>query len=247
MPSSAPLNFESNKFIQRALIHSFKSSHAPQPSAKEDYNDDFSVESYTSTARSYAGKQRKGLQEEHSDSSSMEEHAKEAITAPFFLSLQTPLPQAITHALNFISSTPHTAIRDFWRKQLHLTEKLVSDASSCDSAWNERIPLRLRASAGRLKLAPLISLLYQHNLGGSTWLQQFIFGFKLTGIFSQKYAFPVTHKLLSKTPLKLNRIMRSNSSRFSDRAKKSGFKSAQALWKEAVEQQGKGWLSPPFP
>ena len=41
--------------------------------------------------------------------------------------------------------------------------------------------------------------------------------------------------------------MRSSGTRFEDRASKSGFENAQALWGEAKTKQEKGWLRPPFP
>ena len=92
-----------------------------------------------------------------------------------------------------------------------------------------------------------MSLLYQHNLGGSTWLQQFLVGFKLTCTFSQKDTFPTCSKQIGKRPIDLAQTARSNASRYRGRARKSGHENAHFLWGEAVEQQGKGWLSPPLP
>ena len=92
-----------------------------------------------------------------------------------------------------------------------------------------------------------MSLMYQHNMGGSSWLQQFIFGFPLIGKLSQAHTFPTKDKLSGSQPKKLDHILKSTGRRFSERAQKSGFKNAKHLWNEALEQQSKGWLTPPFP
>ena len=84
-------------------------------------------------------------------------------------------------------------------------------------------------------------------MGGSGRLRQIIFGFKLTGTFSQKHTFPTSDKLRGKRPLDLRRIARSNDRRFRGRASKAGFKNADQLWRAAEELRRKGWLSSPIP
>ena len=45
-----------------------------------------------------------------------------------------------------------------------------------------------------------MSLTYHRNLGGSIWLSQLIYGFKLTRILSLQHAFPPSDKALQKNP-----------------------------------------------
>ena len=246
-PKRQKSNAAHNNFMRSALIAPFVSSHMPTPRERSSYNNDVSLSFFSSSARTYAGKQRKGIQEEHMESLSIEEHVEEALSAPFFLSLQTPLPQSITTALDFVAHTPSHEITSFWEEQLSRLQTLTLDASPTDKTWNNLIPATIRPAAGKLRLAPLMSLMAQHNMGGSIWLQQFLFGFKLIGKLGQEDCFPLSEKMLSKKPLDANKIASSISSRFSDRARKSGFKNAARLWEEAQSQQKEGWLSEAFP
>ena len=200
-----------------------------------------------SAARTYADKQRKGLQEAHVDSLSMLDHVGAALSAPFFLSLNTPLPESVSAALAFVASSPPELGSAFWEEQLLHTEVLIADALPTDLKRNKIIPAEIPPASGKLKLAPLMSLLYQHDLGGSIWLQQFIFGFKLTGSFSQKHTFPQSDKLVGLRPLCLASIAQSNRSLFREMAQKSGYKNARPLWGESLAQSAQGWLTKPSP
>ena len=77
---------------------------------------------------------------------------------------------------------------------------LIQQATPHDKEWDATIQPELRPAAGKVRLAPLMSLMYQHNLGGSAWLSQFIFGFKLIGTLSQKHVFPPSDKMLGRDP-----------------------------------------------
>ena len=233
-------------FIAKATIHPFHSSHTVKPCKKSSYNDDVRIPHYTSSSRTYADRQRKGLQEEHTDSLSLTEHVNEALSAPFFLGLPTPLPESVESALNFIKASPSDTILDFWETQLKHTNKLVEDSKTIESEWVKLIPAELKLASGKLKLAPLMSLLYQQNMGGSHWLQQFLFGFPLVGTISQKHTFPSSDKLKTKKPIDLTQLTSSNARRFTDRAAKSGYKNSLPLWEEAITQHQKGWLTKPF-
>ena len=82
-------------------------------------------------------------------------------------------------------------------------------------------------------------------MGGSAWLQQFIYGFQLVGNLSQGHTFPISDKVRGPKPKPLSEILQTNSRRFTGRAQKSGFKNAKLLWAEAMEQRQKGWLASP--
>ena len=125
--------------------------------------------------------------------------------------------------------------------------KLVSNSSPTDQAWNKLIPTCIRPAAGKLRLAPFMALMRHHNMGGSIWLQLFLFGFKLTGTLSQRFTFPTSEKAIRKPLIPLSKIASSTSSRFSDRASRSGFKNAQLLWDEAMGKTSKGWHTQAFP
>ena len=88
------------------MIRRFQRSHVPTPPHKDSYNDDVNIDHFTSAARTYAGKQRKVLQEEHLQSSSFSEHVEEAAQTPFFLALETPTPKTLRGALQFVASSP---------------------------------------------------------------------------------------------------------------------------------------------
>ena len=92
-----------------------------------------------------------------------------------------------------------------------------------------------------------MSLSLHFNLGGSLWLQQFLFGFELVGGLSQRLSYPTDPKASRKRPLCPSKLFNTAESRFTDRARKSVRKNSSLLWDEAKEQQEKGWLTQPFP
>ena len=149
-------------------------------------------------------------------------------------------------ALDLMAHTPSTRISSFWEEQLSRLENLVKDSSETQQRWNNLIPVEIKPAAGKLQLPALMSLMLQNNLGGSRWLQQFLFGFRLTGTLSQKHVFPQKDKLLGKKPRELAKIAKTNEARYTDRASKAGYKNAPKLWAEAMEQSKAGWLTEPF-
>ena len=186
IPANPPFRGSAPAFHKTARILPFRPQDLPIPTPRRDYNDDVDLQHFSSASRSYADKQRKGLQEEHLDSLDMADHLDQALSAPFFLSLPTPLPHSLQSALDYASSTNPQTIISFWEEQLQALETMVSDARLTDLEWNRLIPGRIRPAAGKLRLAALASLTQQHNLGGPLWLQQFLFGFTLTGTLSQR-------------------------------------------------------------
>ena len=153
---------------------------------------------------------------------------------------------SLAEDLKFAPPSPPDAVKSFWGKQLLRMTKLVSDSTQTDLSWNKLIPPEIAQAAGRVRLAPLMSLMAQRNLGGPIGIQQFLFGFRITGILSRRYAFPPSDKLSNKSPTDVNKLAQSDSQRFHDRDKKSGYKNATPLWEEAVAHRGKVWLAAPF-
>ena len=176
----------------------------------------------------------------------MDEHVKLAMSSPFFLSLKTPHPFSVSDSLSFSAGSP-SDLTPFWSEQLKRTKQLLMGTTPFDSDRKQLSPPEIRSATGNLQISPLMSLMYQHNMGGSAWLRQFIFGFKLIGAFSQKHTFPRSEKLKNTTPISAQHIMQASSRRFTERARESGFKNAQPLWEEAMGQHRKGWLSKPSP
>ena len=107
-----------NDFKRKACIRNFDASILPSVSKKESYNDDIKLEHFQSSARHHAGKQRKGVADEHMECLSMLDHVDAAPFSPFFLSLSAPLPASILDAALFIRGSPSELVPNFWDAQL---------------------------------------------------------------------------------------------------------------------------------
>ena len=234
-------------FTKKASIKKFEAGKLPQVYKKASYNDDVKLEHFQSSTRHFAGKQRRGVIDEHMECLSMAEHLDTALKSPFFLSLSVPLPDSIRAAALFLKDAPTEAVRTFWDQQLSALDELIQDASQTEAEWIKLIPPETAPTAGKIQLAAFMSLSLQCQAGGSTWLQQFLFGFPLVGRLSQRHCYPLKLKEALKKPEPTDKIFNTNEARFHDRSLKSGNKNAPTLWSEALEQCGKGWLTRPFP
>ena len=234
-------------FTKTAEIQKLDPSKLPHPFRKASYNDDVILEHFQSSARHYAGKQRRGVTDEHLACLSRDDHIEQAIKSPFFLSLSTPLPKALADAARFVRDSDPELIALFWDDQLDRLDDLVRDSSQTHHDWLTCIPPQTRPAAGKIQLPALMALASQCGIGGSIWLQQFLFGFPLVGRLAQPRCFPPHPRELAKKTDPVSKALRSSSDRFEERACKSGFKNAKALWNEAMEQCDKGWLNRPFP
>ena len=243
--ASELLTFEAS--TRKAGIMEFDASKLPAVSKKPSYNDDIKLEHFQSSARHYAGHQRRGVIDDHMECLSMLKHVDAALFSPFFLSLSVPLPASITNAATFIRDSPPGLILNFWDSQLTALDNLISDSPETEKAWTSLIPPETAPAAGRVRLAALMSLAIQGQVGGTIWLQQFLFGFPLVGRLAQPRCYPFKLKDSLNKAEPLSKIRNTNNSRFSDRARKSGYKNAKALWSEAMGRCEKGWLNLPFP
>ena len=71
-------------FARKALIMPFQRFHVVQHFPKRSYKDDVARPCFMIAARTYADKQRNGLQEERLDSLYVPEHVAQALSSPFF-------------------------------------------------------------------------------------------------------------------------------------------------------------------
>ena len=78
------------------------------------------------------------------------------------------------------------------------------------------------------------------GIGGERWLDQFAFGFPITGEIPQKFPYPVDDNVDKRMPTA--HLYEPTGPRFRERAAKSGHENAQLLWDEAMGQVQKGWL-----
>ena len=83
----------------------------------------------------------------------------------------------------------------------------------------------------------------QFGIGGARWLDQFAFGFPITGMMSQKGVY--TPEEPKNTAINPAVLFQTAATRFRERAAKSGHKNASQLWEEANQLVTKGWLNPP--
>ena len=156
-------------------------------------------------------------------------------------------------ALGFPNQSPTAEILSIRDAQLNRMQQLVRDAIPIELEFGQLIPEELRPAADKLRLAPLMSLMYQHNLWGSSLPLPVHIRLQIHWGIQSKARLPSfgqgpqaeTHsdKALMLKPKSLKIIELSDASRFSERAAKSGYKNAHLVWADAMEQQKKGWLS----
>ena len=114
-----------------------------------------------------------------------------AIGMEFFLARKIPLPDEMRGGGGrFIISAPPESIMAFWTKQLARLDKMIAQ-STTQEEWQKRTPDSIGRVAGALKTVTITQLLNRYNMGDQNWMQQFIFGFLLIGILSQKGVFPI--------------------------------------------------------
>ena len=83
------------------------------------------------------------------------EHANKALSAPFFLSLHTPLPQSLKDAAISLLDSPPNSVLSFWNAQLGDIDTLVSASHSTEESCRALIPPLILPAAGRIQLASL--------------------------------------------------------------------------------------------
>lgn len=233
-------------FLQDIQCRAFKTEpdHFRPPQVRH-FNDDVTLESYNPAELSYADKQRKGIHEAFDTCTDMQEHVRKAVSQPFPLASETPLPTETSKAAAFIGRHKTADLTAFWDDQLKALETLVRGNESAQARWDKAIAPSLGPAAGKIRTLALKNLARQLGLGADRWLDQFAVGFPITGTLSQVKAFP--HKPPKGDFIQKDTIYKTAEARFRERAPKSGWKNAEALWKEAMEQHSMGWLAAPVP
>ena len=87
-------------------------------------------------------------------------------------------------------------------------------------------------------------LLGNYDLGGTSGVAKFTFGFSLVGDLSQQ---GVYNRDASLEPAPIAGGRPNSQTRYNLRANTSGFLHAEAHWGEANKQVKMGWLAPPLP
>ena len=171
----------------------------------------------------------------------------QALHSPFFLSLSVPLPGSSRRTAEFIRDSNPEQVALFWDTQLSRLGGLIEASSVAQSEWLNFTPSQTAPAAGKLQLPALMALSAQCGLGGSIWLQQFLYGSPSIGRLAQPRCYPSKPNEVRKREDPIPKALKSSANRFSDMARKSGFKNAKAFWAEALDQCDKGWMSRPFP
>ena len=232
-------------FILRASLGLFVAGSLPGPFPEASYNDDINIPHYKACSRAYAGVQRKGIRDDHPDATTIIEHVRAALEAPFFLAQEIELPPALNRAVCFMATTPTNTIKEFWYKQVHDLKNIKKCTMPVLERWRQLTPDTLKG-VSIVDPAMLSFLFRKFGLGGSKWLKQLIFGFPITGVLSQEGAYPLDSRV-KLTTLDKETVLESTFDRFRQRATNALPQHAETLWAEACEQSDKGWLSRPFP
>ena len=134
---------------------------------------------------------------------------------------------------------------DFWEGQLKRVKLLVDQAADLQQKWYQKADPRIHSATGKFNFISMMSLMGQYNIGGKSWLQQFVWGFPITGGLSQTGAYPTDPKAAPAPDP--SEVWTETALRYQTRDKAPGWPHADHLWNEALGQVEKGWLSTPFP
>ena len=211
------------EFSDNAIIRDFDGLDFPAPKPETSYNDDVVLPLYEGALRSYRGTQRKGIRGEHPNSCSASDHVQEAPQAPFFLSQLTPLPESVVKSIEFSATAPKKEITSFWRSQIHMLESLANKHGALADKWLEARPPPLKGLKP-VNVLLLAALMRDYGIKGQKWANQCIFGFPITGVLSQKFAYPVDKRAKTNI-LSHKELLQSAQSRFL--GKGSGSESTQ--------------------
>ena len=118
-------SYLTDSFTLKAEILKFDLKKIPIPRKREAYNDDVKIQHFRRSDRHHAGKQRRGVIDEHLECLSLADRVEADLLSPFFLSLSTPLPDSILSAVRFIRDCGPALIRAFWDDQLSKLDDLA--------------------------------------------------------------------------------------------------------------------------
>lgn len=97
-----------------------------------------------------------------------------------------PLPTETKRAADFISDSHPRSAAGFWGKQLEWLSPLKKIPRSRQKQWDSAIRPVIKPGAGKIQDRMILDLSAQCGIGGARWMDQFAFGFPITGAMSQK-------------------------------------------------------------
>ena len=190
------------------------------------------------------GAQRKGVSDPLPSAHSYASHLEGALALPFPMALDTPLPKDFKNALDWISSTPLSAISSYWDSQLLALKDLSTNPICSSDSWYNLRERSFSQAPRSLNIALLAQLADYCEMGGLDWLSGYINGFPITGTICQSGVFPPTLKPDNPNPLKRTDLFINAIPRFKARAHRKP-PHADTLWAEALSQVSAGWLDSP--
>ena len=163
----------------------------------------------------------------------------------FPLASEIQIPADTDRAAKLVARSDHHVLPEFWDSQLDALSALVQEAWPRQARRHDHINPAIKHSAGQVETVALRLLARFCGFSAPKWMGQFSVGFPTTGDLSHKNNF---HRKENNTPiLPRGRLFASSEARCRERAPKSGWVNASDLWKEAMTQREKGWMSSPFP
>ena len=70
---------------------------------------------------------------------------------------------------------------EFWEGQLKRVKLVVDQAADLQQKWYQKVDPRTQSATGKFNFVATMSLMGQYNLGGKSWLRQFVWGFPIAG------------------------------------------------------------------
>ena len=139
-----------------------------------------------------------------------------------------------------------SAISAFWGNRLLRIKTLVEASAATDQLWDDSIPPGFRPSDGKLKIAAFASLMYQANLGGSRWVDQFAYGFPPIGSLAliRRFPYPPDSNAKKTPPPPPRADFSGCRCPFFELPKKSGRENGAPVERSFTEK-AKGWIDEP--
>ena len=206
--------------------------------------DDVKLDHYQSPPLIFMGSQRRGVRDPIPTASSYESHLKKALSLPFPLSSQCPLPRDVEKAFEFLKRLDREGIERFWSDQMDRLRKISAHPYCSSANWYSARPSFLASAPTDLNVALLAQLADHYGIGAHNWLSQYVSGFPITGTICQAKTFPLTDTPDNPFPVSWTSLIADAPAKFRARATRKP-PHADTIWSEAMEQVGRGWLAPP--
>ena len=142
-----------------------------------------------------------------------------------------------------IASADTGAIATLLGADLNRLSSRVRDFRYTLDRWFNSAPGPIRGDKARFQAVAFHQLMRRFDLGGDSWVSRFIFGFPTTGALSQEGVSPSSDK--TRPPITVSSIWNSSVKRFNERARASGYRNIDSIWKEAISQVQEDWWGEP--